>query len=387
MRHYKHFESSYILRQLVIGCLVTVSSIGTIYSADKDIAIYTIREMSMGGAVTTITHDDAALMFNPAGLARIKGTTVKAPRLTAAVGTEFVNSFSKLQDLKSVDSDGSEIVNELIGTNGSLRIGLAPLIAVTSKGIGGSLYGGSDINLAINHDGSFDMSGYVDAVAAAGIGRTLQLMGQTFDVGISLKAISRSNLYDKLTGNSAIYLSEADLIARINDETLKDAFSQYSALGIGIDIGALMDVSIASIPGTVGFAVRNIGATLTGDQEVGTGNIIRTRTVSESLPLIANIGLSLKPSVPLIGELLLAADYRINPASNFFNGLRMGVEKKLFFDTVHLRGGISQGYIVGGLGIDLRVLHLDFGYFARELGTVPGQVQDPMMCAELGILF
>lgn len=368
---------------LLIGSLICSTSL---YAAE-DIAYDTIRRMGMGGAATTITYDDSALMINPAGLARVKGVTFKAPRLGVDVGTEFWDASDKINDLSSANDDNLGVINSLVGTNGSVRAHLSPLLALTNKGFGIGAFGGADFRLRINQDSSLDMVGYGDGVLGIGIAKQFTLYGTTFDAGISLKGIARTTIYDKVTGKTNVHLSDSELVDRINNDTMSDAFSQYNSTGFGVDIGVLSDLILLDTPTTIGGAIRNIGATLTGEQEVGTGNFTSSRSVSTELPIMTIIGMSMTPTAPMIGNVLVAADYQVYPAKNFYNALSMGIEKKLFFDTFHVRGGIHQGYIVGGLGFDFRIFHADFAYYERELGDTPGDTPDAMYTFQIGVLF
>jgi hypothetical protein len=157
--------------------------------------------------------------------------------------------------------------------------------------------------------------------------------------------------------------------------------------GVGIDVGFLSDFTIFDTPATVGGAIRNIGTTLTGQQEVGTGNAIVNQTISTTLPVVSVVGLSVTPKLPMIGDVLLAIDYQFAPADDMYNSLKMGFEKNLFYDVLHIRGGIQQGYLVAGVGLDLRVLHVDIAYYDRELGTKPGDIPDPMYALQIGAFF
>ncbi|NBV83888.1 hypothetical protein EBR57_07200 [bacterium] len=379
-------------RQLLAHCSLFAAALltttTTLHAApERDIAFDTIRRMAMGGAATTITYDDSAVMINPAGLARVKGPTIKAPRIGVDIGTDFWDASSKLSELKSANEDNVEIIDSLIGTKGSVRFRLAPLAAITNKGFGLGAFGGTDFHLQINQEGSLDMAGYGDAVGAVGIARDFTFFGTRVDLGVAVKALTRISIYDKISGRQEVHLSESDLTTRINDGTLTDAFSQFGSSGIGMDIGFLTDITLFDTPATIGGAVRNIGTTLTGQQDVGTGNLTHTNTVTTTVPVVSTLGLSITPKLPFVGDLLMAIDYQFAPADDTYNSIRMGVEKKLFFDTVHLRGGINQGYIVGGLGVDLRILHFDFAYYSRELGSKPGDIPDPMYTAQLGFFF
>ena len=48
----------------------------------------------------------------------------------------------------------------------------------------------------------------------------------------------------------------------------------------------------------------------------------------------------------------------------------VGAEKKI--SKIALRGGINQGYIGGGIGINLTVFHVNYAFFGEELGEKIG---------------
>ena len=54
-----------------------------------------------------------------------------------------------------------------------------------------------------------------------------------------------------------------------------------------------------------------------------------------------------------------------------------------------LRGGVYQGYLSGGVGIDVPILpiEIDFAYWAEELGEYPGQERLDNIGVTLNIVF
>jgi hypothetical protein len=130
------------------------------------------------------------------------------------------------------------------------------------------------------------------------------------------------------------------------------------------------------------MSVRNIGSSLSGSREVASVN----ESAQVNLPIETTIGIAMTPKLPLIGDILMAADYTVSPSDSIYTSLHLGVEKKLFFDTVNLRCGVNQGYLVGGIGIDLRIFHFDYVYFAKELGHTAGDKPDLMHAIEIGFL-
>ena len=54
-------------------------------------------------------------------------------------------------------------------------------------------------------------------------------------------------------------------------------------------------------------------------------------------------------------DTLFAFDYDLNsPNNRFKKNFHMGIERT-FFDVFHVRGGLNQGYIVGGFGFTVRI--------------------------------
>ena len=61
---------------------------------------------------------------------------------------------------------------------------------------------------------------------------------------------------------------------------------------------------------------------------------------------------------------------------SFFKNLHIGFEKSIIFDRVKLRGGINQGYIVGGVKIDLYVAHIEYMKYTEEKGSEIGMFDE-----------
>ena len=81
-------------RQLLAHCSLFAAALltttTTLHAApERDIAFDTIRRMAMGGAATTITYDDSAVMINPAGLARVKARQLRRRELGSILELTF----------------------------------------------------------------------------------------------------------------------------------------------------------------------------------------------------------------------------------------------------------------------------------------------------------
>jgi hypothetical protein len=54
----------------------------------------------------------------------------------------------------------------------------------------------------------------------------------------------------------------------------------------------------------------------------------------------------------------------------------IGAEIKLFKRFLSLRGGLYQGYLAGGAGIDLPILKVDFATYEEEMAATVGEMGD-----------
>ena len=50
----------------------------------------------------------------------------------------------------------------------------------------------------------------------------------------------------------------------------------------------------------------------------------------------------------------------------------LGIELGFLDDHLVIRGGLSQGYLSAGIGVDLWALKIDAAYYWREFGMVAG---------------
>ena len=98
---------------------------------------------------------------------------------------------------------------------------------------------------------------------------------------------------------------------------------------------------------------------------------------------------------------MILADFELQGGvSTYEKRIHLGLERELFkrFDNMLaksfiLRMGINEGFIVGGFGIrilnikKLSVLHLNYAYYAEELGAEIGHNTAEYQTVEIGFLF
>ena len=376
-----------------------------INATGEDLNLQSFKQRSMGGASIAISHDESAIYQNPAGLYLSK-FRVKLPRIGLHANRQITDESDKIRDLLHNDKgNGSKqlaILKDLVPKTIGLKYSALPIVSWTWRGIGvGVMTEGAIKGTLLNKaDPQLRIEGHNDIVPAIGIAQEFYIFGPTM-IGASAKYIKRHVIYNKETGEDFWRIGSSKLIELINSDNDDDDDlpSTYTVDGIGFDIGLLRKMDSTWLGnGHWGVSIRNIGAVLSGEKEI-TGN--RTVDASQELPLSAGIGfgtdVSLFSEVPVINwvlsDLNIAADYYVvSPHSKFLRNLKMGVEKKLFWDMLKLRGGLNDGYIVGGAGLDLRIwkipiLHISYSYYVEEFGENLGDNPQEFQAIELGILF
>jgi hypothetical protein len=362
-----------------IACLTCVAT--SLSAADPELTFTNPRVMGMGGAGIALCSDDSALYLNPAGLARITQTRIKGPRLRFEIGQELISNMSNLSKLKG--SQDTSVVNKLIGMDGSSNLA-GQVASYESPGFGVSALWGSDIYSSVGSNASYTLKAAMDMGLNAGYALRFDMFGQQVDGGVTGKFLSRTLAYDPVTGKNEVELSDADLISVVNSsDKLSQKIKTFTATGFGLDLGFLTDIALGSQPATLGLAIRNLGASLTGSRVVASQNT----TATVVIPVSTVVGVALVPDVPVLGVINLAADYTLSPNTSFYKGIHIGAEKKILSDSFVVRGGINQGYIVMGFGLDMIGVKFDYTFYGKEQGDKAGETPDIYHSVQLGVVF
>jgi hypothetical protein len=68
---------------------------------------------------------------------------------------------------------------------------------------------------------------------------------------------------------------------------------------------------------------------------------------------------------------------------SFYRLLHLGTELK--WHLLSVRGGVNQGYLTAGVGLNLLILDINFATYGEELGLNAGSIQDRRYALEVGI--
>ena len=349
----------------VFCLLLIVISTSSIQAADpitltsSSVTYLNLRHKGMGGTWVATTFDETALFTNPAGLTKV-GFGVQSPlHPSIEVTTELLNKLEELKELANKDISVAERISKvsaLVPLSVGAYAGVDPVITLTNKYFGIGAYALAEINADIKNKTMprVEARAFADGVPVIGVANDIKVFDYPLDVGIAIKYINRMQFYDESTGEVNIKYSLVDLLGKMDSgESLVPTSSMFT--GFGADIGLLGKLNTSFGEGYWGLTYQNLGAELKGIQKVNK----KERDVIIKVPQTMTLGVGLNASLPYIEDFFWALDYTVIPTeedkNSFFKNLHIGFEKKVLYDVVKLRGGLNQGYIVGGLKIDLYI--------------------------------
>ncbi len=367
------------------------------------------RIMGMGAANTAVGGYSTAVFHNPAGLINIKqshGVEVELLGVTLG-GSKNIQSF--MDDLDNADDDNAdpsddttEVIKQHAGETYNVTAANYSSVSYHSESdlaftIG--LLAGADVNLLPHGNGSANgilethSRVYGGLVLGAAQKYPNLLLGGDLTVGVSLKYITQ-NSYEA-------GLDEGEVTAHSDDlETyLQDTYEVENS-GFGIDIGVLYEPDI--LDGwnpSIGLSIMNIGS-LDFDDVYG------------AQPMTINAGVSVKPSVPYVGDVVIALDYvdifnaqqarvrnyypyraedqydSVDIDFDMMQHIRAGVSAQVVDNSwflLTLNAGLYQGAYTAGFDMQLAVLKIQAATYQEQLGASTGQIEDRRYMIGVGI--
>ena len=344
-------NKKYVIAAVVFGMMVSHTA-----HAATDLLFKSVKQMGMGGAGIATAKNVDALILNPAGLA--SSSRFKLDLLDFYIGAspDMINKKDDIEKLFKGDLTISQVQ------------AITPL-SFTGHAGGGFGFGWRGFGVGVASRAVFDgalsnptsptvqYQAIADTQLAVGKSFNQELLAKDWVVGVSGKFVSRRQF--------ASSISNAQLVSFL--ATSSDLpTSEQSRSGFGIDLGAKTDASIPFIgEASVGLSAQNIGLTLTGDG------------ADETIPFKLGAGVAFKSNfpglIPVVSTVLsnweVAADYYvISDNTGFMKNLHIGAEKRILWNRILFRGGLNQGFFVGGGSFDLFLVKVHYNYFKEALG-------------------
>lgn len=334
-----------------------------------------IRALGMGNAFYSLSDDESAMFYNPAGLSFYDGGAEGMLNLISAhASTSAFSAVSKASNWGSASVD--TIVSDLVEFQGKpvdvnatiypyyLRKHLAVGLLISDLKANASLLGsGIDVDV--------DVTGISDSGLFVSYGRQLFLPG--LHLGLTLKGVYR-------VGGRKTYSLEEVTQSASSTLTLKDLGG--GGLGVDADLGAIYELPFRPLgwDHRVALVFQNLMAS----------NFPWSRISSGGPPpaLVRTASLSWMAKTPAIGPfekmnlVVDFADFQWGGETNqqlgartgaFFKHLNFGGEAFLN-NWFAVRAGFFQGYWCLGAGITTNYVKLDAATYATEQSTTPGRL-------------
>lgn len=355
-----------------------------------------LRSKAMGGAMLSLAEDQYTPVNNPAGMALMKKKYVSILQAQAVVSGDFMKFFDQKDELQAIMDGDYNIGNDTWNYISNLRvsIGTTPLyltvLNILPLDINLVIYNSLRTKIKINPDvvlPSFTIDAFNDTVAM--LNWSLKLIDLSFMklyAGVNAKLVHR--IYYSKTKMDVFTIYDYKNIELVDMDIKR-------ALSFGMDLGAIAEFGTrrqfrASMTLTDFYGTR---FSWTAFDPKDPFNTSLSDSGTEMIRPALNLGgmLRLGTIVPLFLENMIIAmdvrnvfDFDIKPMMKAYIGFEVTTLKIL-----RLRGGIYQGWLTGGIGINIPALPLEinFSYWAEELGQYPGQQRLDNFGATLNIVF
>lgn len=367
---------------LITLILVSIGSTADMYVPTGISSHLNVAQMGMGGLTTTVGTNAHTLFYNPALLNRQEFSLEIAP---ANVGfdndvlevLDFVKDHQdEFDNFEELDEDEQEqfIRDSQVFDNKWVGVQITPYLGFAARNFGLGAYAVSYADVKIDQGvfiPAISLRGYMDIVIGAGIGRYVNIMGKSFEMGLTGRYIQRRSVPPIRV--SATDADDADDILETAIDELEDVKS-----GFGIDVGMIRTLKLGLLgQGTgldYGVVVQDLVGVLDGwvKPNVKVGAMVHLPFAGSFLIPRWDVGIEM-------------TDFFNRQGVNLFQRINMGTELCLFSGYIKLRGGFHQGYPTAGAGIKLLILSLDYAYFTRELGTKPGLFGEGTHRAQLSL--
>ncbi|MGE0171821.1 MAG: hypothetical protein AB7T49_03515 [Oligoflexales bacterium] len=349
-------------------------------AAEARWTMYGLRPLAMGNAFVAVADDFNALFYNPAGLARLKEWDGELLNPTLAVSKNTTSFVKDAQSLSSGGKDSTEqtlaLFEEQTGKSQYFSVGLTPHLIFPHFGlaIGAEVVG----SLVFHRYPSVDFEAGPRVILP--IAYAHNFLENRLSIGVGVKYRLRGGV------NHEFSIQDMEAFSNNKDEEGDSEGPQIDdyvegGTGYGADVGMLFTPTDDMEP-TLGVSITDIGGTPYKKFNVQG----KALGVPEAVPPSLNIGMSIKPIKMERMYVLTSLDvHSVNLPYSFSKKFNLGTEIGLG-SILKVQAGLHQGYLSGGLQLDVGLLNLRAVSYSEELGTVAGQVEDRRYAVQLKLL-
>lgn len=334
-----------------------------------------VRTSGMGNVRYTVGQFEENFFANPARSTENPENLLQLPQISFETSSGTIDSINKLVG----SGNGLSVFQDSMGKPLSVRTQMVFPAYYSKHFFDDSMSFGIGAFFSAQMIPVMSQSGQIDPTTAIAAGPVINLARRFLEedrlsIGINVRTQVRAS------SNSSFSIQQF-----LSGTELTNAIKGGSGFGIDGDLGARFHPHwglggfryevAAAVNNVLGGKYNNLGKPISS----WGGDPFRTKTSF-------NFGISAtKKEAWIFDHWLLAletTDIGNNDFGSFYRTLHFGTEAA--WSVFRLRGGINQGYLTAGLGIDLRLLQLNFATYGEELGLNPGVMEDRRYALQLG---
>jgi hypothetical protein len=343
------------------------------------------RALLMGDAFTAVADDEYTLFYNPAALGRHNGIHITPINPKIELPDVLSKSLGRLKF--SVDGryenwpkEPVGIVDRVLGTPLHLGASIAPTMKFENFAFTWLNSSTTDLTLRNATHPTLDMNyrydrGFLIGAAFPIFGGGGDKSMKKLSGGLTLKKIDRSSLQGDfdLFGTELLEIIE-------NSDSYKDirrSLGYSKGSGFGFDFGLEQVYSNGPTKIVLGLSVLDIADTSFNTDE-GIDDIPDQK-------MSTNFGAAFSQDFGLF-DYTLSMDFSpiLEPQTDFLTKLKLGA--KVSVPGFELLMGINGGYWSYGVGIDLFVVKLNFGFYGVESGRAFRDLEAERIVITLNLL-
>jgi hypothetical protein len=331
------------------------------------------RMMGMGGLKLTTGVYDENFTGNPARVTANPGWRLTLAEITGEIGNGVIENAGTIADSASGGTEGLlSGLSDTVGTPNYLRFGTTLLGLYVpnetwSWAFGIQQFASADINIRSNYQ--FVSRIIADAGASFTLGRKF-MENKELSVGATVHAKYRVSTSEELNDGFG-------LIDYIKGEELSLQDSGGEGGQLDVDLGATYVLPFH--PWELDFqAAATVNNILGGTYQQFSVDALGTGTSPIAQPRTFGAGMSVtKPELWKLKGTTVAfelSDIGNNGDASVFRFVHVGAETNL--SVLALRAGLNQGYWTAGVGLDLKLVRLDYASYGEEIGLVMGSQEN-----------
>lgn len=342
--------------QFLFLSLIALSSAA---GAEEFREFYTgVRELGMGGAYTAIVNDETAVLTNPAGLGKLRETTIVLadPEISGSLNDTKI---AKLDNFGSV-IDFSGLYNALKSNpnvHWNAKAQFFPSVVTTNFGLG--------LNAKYSYDAELNAAGddmridYTRDYTAA-MGYCFRFLGGILKVGVAARLIDRSEIHKDVNPTTA---------------TLTTDSLASEGIGLASDVGLILTAPVEYLP-ALAIVARDVGGT---SYALSNGLFSTTSSRPANSQQTLDAGVAIFPITSNFTRMTLTADYHditgVNADSDTMKRVHAGLEFN-FHDFFFLRGGLNQRYWTSGIELASENFQLQAATYGEDIGPTGAPRED-----------